>query len=29
VVLGENNIKTRLAIIELGVLEQLIEGNQE
>jgi hypothetical protein len=29
VVLGENNIKTRLAIIELSLLEQLIEGNKE
>ena len=29
VVLGEDNIKTRLAIIELSLLEQLIEGNKE
>jgi len=28
VILGEKNIKTRLAIIELGLLEQLIEGNK-
>jgi outer membrane phospholipase A len=29
VVLGENNIKTRLAIIELSLLEQLIERSRE
>jgi hypothetical protein len=29
VVLGEDNSKTRLAIIELSLLEQLIEGNKE
>ncbi len=29
VVLGEDSRKTRLAIIELGLLEQLIEGNKE
>jgi hypothetical protein len=28
VVLGETNHKTRLAIIELSLLEQLIEGNK-
>jgi hypothetical protein len=28
VVLGEDTRKTRLAIIELGLLEQLIEGNK-
>jgi hypothetical protein len=28
VVLGETNRKTRLAIIELSLLEQLIEGNK-
>lgn len=28
VVLGENTHKTRLAIIELSLLEQLIEGNK-
>jgi hypothetical protein len=28
VVLGEENRKTRLAIIELSLLEQLIEGNK-
>jgi hypothetical protein len=28
VVLGEDSRKTRLAIIELGLLEQLIEGNK-
>jgi hypothetical protein len=29
VVLGEDSRKTRLAIIELSLLEQLIEGNKE
>jgi hypothetical protein len=29
VVLGEDSRKTRLAIIELGILEQLIEGNRK
>jgi len=29
VVLGDGNRKTRLAIIELSLLEQLIEGNKE
>ena len=29
VVLGEANKKTRLAIIELSLLEQIIEGNKE
>jgi hypothetical protein len=29
VVLGEGSHKTRLAIIELGILEQLIEGNRK
>lgn len=29
VVLGETSRKTRLAIIELSLLEQLIEGNRE
>lgn len=28
VVLGEENRKTRLAIIELSLLEQLLEGNE-
>jgi hypothetical protein len=28
VVLGENNIKTRLAIIELSLLEQIMENNK-